>query len=297
MNRTLNISALVCLVLSLAVPLGLAQSSWAGGVANFVRFGFSAKDGYRIRVEGHRTTISLSVSHSERVRNAEASTIYFARARLGDNRIRASFGPLGSVAMRFRPSGRIIHAASEADCKGAQRTVHLGTFIGTLFFRGEGGYVSTRIHRAKGRLINPGSPHCATPAFATSPKYEGGDHQRGKLTSLSAGFKLGLSAVYFTASTGRAPKAHYLAIAEQGAGQIAIYHAAYAEASPLTFATDSALSFASLTPPPPFSGTGSLQRDAEGVRTWTGSLAVSFPGDPDVLLTGSQFKTELTRSW
>lgn len=259
-----------------------------------MQFGFRTGNGYRISVEGHRSTVSLSVIRSRHARHAGASTTYLARAILDTRRIRASFGALGGVSMHFEPSGQVVHARPERGCSGIDRaSTHLGVFIGSLRFRGEGGYVSVNIHRAKGELSSPPQRHCAG---SDGTSGEGEVRPRAKRTLLGAGYRRGLGAVYFGAST-RANKARYYAVAEQGEGQIGIYRVAYATASPLTFATDGALSFASLSPPYPFSGTGSLQRDQNGSRTWTGSLAVSFPGDPNVALDGPEFRTRLTRSW
>lgn len=72
---------------------------------------------------------------------------------------------------------------------------------------------------------------------------------------------------------------------------------AYAYAPASAFATDDSLSFADITPPYPFSGTGSIQRTPDGAPIWTGSLAVSAPGATNLPLTGPLFKTQLTRSW
>ena len=89
----------------------------------------------------------------------------------------------------------------------------------------------------------------------------------------------------------------YKAEVEEGGEQMAVSHVAFVEGSPFTFATDSALSFLSVSPPYPFGGSGLVGRDATGRRTWSGSLVASFPGDPDVSLTGPQYRTSLTRQW
>jgi hypothetical protein len=83
----------------------------------------------------------------------------------------------------------------------------------------------------------------------------------------------------------------------EGGEEFGVSHEAFVEASPLTFATDDALSFLSISPPYPFGGSGLVQRKANGSRAWSGSLDVSFPGDPDVPLTGPQFQTFLARQW
>ncbi len=59
---------------------------------------------------------------------------------------------------------------------------------------------------------------------------------------------------------------------------------------PSRFRFDRALRTATVVPPAPFSGTATFRRGAKGsVPTWSGSLAVSFPGQPGVPLVGSAF--------
>ncbi len=292
MRRGLYAKLLLAFGLVLMLSLTVASSALAGSAGSLMQFGFRAAHGYRIKVEAHRSTIGLSVQRREPLGDARVSTTYYTRAKLSDDRIQASFGALGRIAMRFEPSGRIIRGGA---CSGtARNATRLGVFVGTLRFRGEGGYVSARINRAKGALSSAAAADCrreiAVPIGTQTDRH-------AKRTVLSVGFRRGLGAVYFGASSSYAQRARYSAVTESVEARVATIRFASVEASPLTFATDNALSFASLSPPYPFSGTGSLQRNPNGSRTWAGSLAVSFPGEPDLPLTGPQFRTRLTRSW
>ncbi len=112
---------------------------------------------------------------------------------------------------------------------------------------------------------------------------------------MRADWRRGLSAVSFAAIADR--RSRFFASASQSEGQLAVYRFAFALASPLAFAANDALSLAGVSPPAPFSGSGTLQRDSGGAKSWAGSLAVSFPGAPEVPLTGPQFKTQLSRGW
>ncbi len=289
MRRSFQTKARLVLTLALALSLMIAGSARARGL---MQFGFRAGHGYRIEVAAQRSTVSLTVQRHEPNRHARAFTTYYTRVKPSDTRIQASFGALGVVSMRFKPSGRIVRGGGDCSMTNRDR-IRYGAFVGTLEFRGEGGYLSTRIHRAKGRLIIAARRACRDD-FAAPIPIQADRHPRR--TILDTGFREGVRAVYFGASS-RAQRTRYSAIAESVEGRVATYRFAYVEASPLTFVTDNALSFASLSPPYPFSGTGSLQRNPNGSRTWTGSLAVSFPGAPDLPLTGPQYRTRLTRSW
>jgi hypothetical protein len=257
-------------------------------------------NGYSIRVSAEGATAFLTVSRPLSGDLAEASSVYIARAKLSATRIRATFGELGAVSFRFRPSAGVKRGSAQRGCRGPDRfTTRFGVFVGRLDFEGENGYTAAHLHRVKGRVISPISLNCDGP-FVATPQPRGSHfasaHRRSKLTTLQAGWRLGLDAASFTALDG-GEHARFFASSAQSQGALAIYRFAFALASPLAFATDDSLSLAGVTPPPPFSGSASFQRDLSGSKSWTGSLAVSFPGAPAVPLTGSQFKAQLTRSW
>ncbi|MGN6217681.1 MAG: hypothetical protein ACTHN7_12140 [Solirubrobacterales bacterium] len=273
----------------LALPSAAAADG--GGGASAV-LAFRASSGYRVHVFATRTLVGLRVDAREGPGHAEALTSYLTRGEFTGSDLKADFGELGRVSMRFVPSS----APPSTECEGERqvRSRH-GTFVGSLRFPGEDDYLGADVKRVKGAMVTPVSG-----AGCHSSVALGGGRRRAKpkhkLTSLYAGFRRGLDAVYFRAYK-EAAHAYYEAIDESGGEQVAIYRYAYVEDSPLTFATDSALSFAGISPPYPFSGIGLLQRNPDGSRAWSGSLAASFPGDPDASLTGPQFKTQLLREW
>jgi hypothetical protein len=277
------------LLLVLGALLAAPASGWGAERSSLLSFHVPGSHGYRIIVNSSGPTASVTATRVKHAnRNGSLST-YIGRRKPGTNAVRASFGALGSVAMRFHPSGPVTYSKPERGCIGPDRqTIRHGLFVGTLHFRGEGDYTVARAQRVEGKEVNPPSLDCAG---------SGAPPRRRKIIDFDAGVRSGLLAQFFFATTDRVHPARFVASIEQTEGSLAVHRIAVARASPLTFATDNALSFASLTPPAPFSGTGSLQRRASGARTWSGSLAVSFPGAPDVTLTGPQFKTSLTRSW
>ncbi len=278
-------------------------------------FSFVASKGYEIVVEGAESTVFLSVfrpgavssrstsSRSSGVTQGPSSfgaaiTTYIARGKVSAAGVRAGFAGLGRVAVHFHPSRR---ATPPRGCHGADRSLVPGVFRGEVDFEGEGGYTAAHIHRVRGIVRLLGYSRCSRPA-TRSPRRSRSSHpvsnpDRAKITSFDAEWKSALGTTLFSAATGRAHTARYLAATEQSAGQIAIYRLALAFAPSQTFVFDSALSSASLTPPAPFSGTGSFQQGDAGTRSWAGPLAVSFPGAEDTPLTGPQFTTQLTSSW
>lgn len=282
--------AVAAMLLLVAWPSGAAAK---GGTSDSeLRFAFESHSGYRVHVFATRAYVAIRVDAREGPGYADAFTTYFTRGHFDGDRFSADFGDLGKVSMRFVPSSSALSGRCE---DGRRFLARHGKFVGSLRFPGEGDYLGVDAQKASGVALAPLPGQNCNYAEAL-----GGARPRAKpkhkLTYLYAGFREGLDAVYFRAYK-EAAHPYYEAIDESGGEHIAIYHYAYVEASPLTFATDSALSFASVSPPYPFGGTGSIQRNPDGSRVWSGSLTVSFPGDPGVGLTGPEFKTELLREW
>jgi hypothetical protein len=80
----------------------------------------------------------------------------------------------------------------------------------------------------------------------------------------------------------------------QTRGDLAILRFAFtASDSARAFSVDNALTRAQVKPPAPFHGTGTYRAASDGTKTWTGGLAINFPGAPRLPLTGPEFKPEL----
>lgn len=287
------------LTLATAILLVAPASALAGGGFD-LRFQFTSSDGYKITVGGYDATAALTVAKSNASHGGRVWSTYVARGKVDSTAIQADFGALGHVDMRFQPSGPITYGKRHSHCVGADRyTIRPGVFVGSARFRGEGGYVSAKVHRVKGKVVTPRFLRCFGSLFEELER--GGGHQHGakerpKVTRLYSFLRSGLTAMFFAANE-RGGKAGFVAEMEQTIGSVGVFRGAIVRASPATFAFDDALSSAGVTPPAPFSGSGSFQRGPTGAKSLTGSLAVSFPGAPDVPLTDPRFKTQLTRSW
>ncbi|MGN6256314.1 MAG: hypothetical protein ACTHN3_00990 [Solirubrobacterales bacterium] len=276
---------LAFLLLMLMAPLTARAS--AGESPNY-RFETRSANGYRVIVIARTSTLQLGIVHNENARRAGTATYYLARAETRGGKIRSRIGSLGTISMNFHPTGP--QRMDQHYCGSPMTRSRPGTFVGTLRFRGEGGYVALNFHRLRGVELHRG-PEC-NPAGARPLE------EKGRFAHLYAHFRRGLDATYFNAFTLPSGGAFYYAYTEAGGDEYAVEHEAFVALAPeSTFATDDSLSFANLTPPYPFSGTGTLQRTADGAPLWTGSLTASFPGAPNFPLTGPPFKVRLTRSW
>jgi hypothetical protein len=329
LRRAVGIAALAALLCaSPAVAAGNAQGLPGGGDA-LVKLSFENRDGYKIDVAGFGQTVALSVI--SRRGDGSSSATYLAHGTVTPTSIQASFADRGRVALRFRPTGRKIRLGGHDSHCGPDRDGVVGShgvFVGGLRFRGEADYTSVSVHRAGGASVDyrdviscllsglsskrhaalpagrlpAGLPplglpapvvHRTIPGELDVPTYPS---PGPKATTLSADGKLPLDRTLFGARARGGEKPRFVAIDEHSEGSIAIVRYVTLRAAPATFVSDDALSLASVTPPPPFSGTGTWQRSGSE-KSWTGSLAVSFLGAPHVPLTGSRFSSRLVRGW
>ncbi|HWJ43513.1 MAG TPA: hypothetical protein VNR67_08775 [Solirubrobacterales bacterium] len=218
-----------------------------------------------------------------------ALTEYVARGIQTPERLRASFGKLGRVSMRFRESRRRPWFGKVRDCRGRDRfVVRRGTFVGNLRFRGEDGYLNIRAHRAKGAI--PG----------VAAKCQRGNRSRlahgssiidGSFSGLLATWRNGVNATVFAAASFRDDLV-YVAQREESRGRLSVFRTAAAIGRgelPL----NETVTGGRFSPPAPFHGTGRYRAEPDGSASWTGNLSVDFPGAPRFPLAGPGFETSL----
>ncbi len=289
-------AALLLLAVGLLVVAAAPASAQAQTGSRLLSFKVHGSHGYRIEVKASEATATLAATRAKPHAETGSQSTYIARLRSGAGAIRATFGHLGSVKMRFRPSGPVTESKPQRNCIGPDHfTIHHGVFVGGLEFRGEGGYTEVKASRVKGVSLSPSSLLCGN--FGESARASAADGGPRPTYRFQASFRSRLLAEFFEATTDRAKQSMFFAEVDQTVGSLAIDRLAIAHGRARAFATDSALSFATISPTAPFDGTGSLTRDPTGSRLWNGSLTVDFPGAPDVPLTGPPFKTTLTRGF
>jgi hypothetical protein len=263
-----------------------------------------------------------------KLRDRVSSTTYLAHGEVTPTSIAASFGDRGRIAVRFRPSGRAVRATRDASCKKADNGIiaQLGVFAGELRFEGEGGYTSAEVHRVRGRSVDlaallaclsgpgpgrhavlppPKSPLgvrlpglvAARDAAPRTPGVPTHPSAGPRSTTLVADSKSPLGRTVFVAHLRGRDRTRFVAVTELSEGSLGVVRLAYVRGAPSAFSSDDILSHATATPPPPFSGTGTLQHGPGNAKSWSGSLAVSFLGAPRVPLIGSAFGAWLTRGF
>ncbi|HKF83767.1 MAG TPA: hypothetical protein VKB23_12515 [Solirubrobacterales bacterium] len=255
----------------------------------FFRSGFVLEaDGYRVGVSTFGSAVFVEVWRGRQ--GHRTMTAYFARGVARPERLQATFGQFGKVKMRFRESRNRTWAGKRRTCRGANRFIkRRGVFRGNLRFEGEGGYVSVRIHRAKGAVVTT-APKCLRRRGPGSAPDFGRflDEPKGALMAIA---RSGVDSTSLLAVESRRSTL-FTATAEETHPRLAIIRiAALRKHSPIR--ANESLSAASVSPPAPFRGTGRYNAQPDGSSTWSGNLNVNFPGAPHFPLTGPSFETFL----
>lgn len=217
--------------------------------------------------------------------------------------VRARFGSLGRVSLRFRPSGRIPRKRDpQPGCEGASETTRYGRFVGHLGFRGKGNYF--HVSSAKGEAYIVHSPrlrcrkgqalesHPRSLRKYVAPTLLFSDENSIALlysSTRSHGRYVGITAMH---QEGSPPGADVqLGIVEAKHG-MAIGHGVYLNGPPGTLLTSLPgvhPAMATLAPPAPFHGEAAYSEES---GAWTGTLGVKLAG-LRLLLTGPDFHVHL----
>ncbi len=283
-----------------ALALGVAASAAPAAAKHLLHlaasFHLQGSHGYSIRVFAHRAPVldllakrrGPAAKVSVRVERASASessfagqsVTYSAPARFNKHRIRADLGRFGRIRLRFHKHPRYVLPPARSAAKrrmevcGQSGFAVPGHFRGVFRFHGDGGYTSAIVHRVHGQMFRNGPARCH-------------GHTRGvELEARSASIRfLAFQDPDFGATA-------LVASTRERSGLVKIVRASErltaANAGELT--VDNGLTSAHVSPTgPPFTGWA----DYSSPESWTGSLAVSFPGESDVPLTGPDFSARL----
>lgn len=217
-----------------------------------------------------------------------------AHANLAHEGIRADLGQFGRVAVAWRPSGAVLRG----DGRCGKRTFHLwfagGSYVGSFHFHGDNGFTDAHVRRIAGRngwwralgctyFTSEGfpGPGVLLEASEFSNRLPKGSHRY-----LSVVQNRPHGRVYYGAGMG------------EKRGRLEIGRSAYVEGRARTLSFPPRMDTATLTPPPPFSGSATFERTRRGhPGKWLGDLSVDFPGASDVPLAGEDFGATFMRGF
>jgi hypothetical protein len=263
------------------------------------RFQLDGSHGYRLQISARAATVTIGVARESDTPHAGSSTTYVARGVAGVGGIHANLHQFGRVDVTFHRSAEAARGLPP-DCFGGTTGAATipGYFTGTVDFEGQGGYTSVHANRVRGEVVLPPTEQCPLVAGGSNPLIEDPNAElppaQTRMT-LSALDKAGTGGLLFVAR--RAGKTGFYAERFGTVGQIGLLSLAYALGPRSSFVSDPQVSYGSVHPPKPFVGSATLRRDPGGKRSWSGTLAATFPGGETVPLTGTEFHTTLSRSF
>jgi hypothetical protein len=215
--------------------------------------------------------------------------------------VRARFGSLGWVLLRFQPSGRVRKRDPQPGCEGGPAITEDGRFVGHLSFRGEGNYFHVSSARGEAHLTHsprlrcekgqvPQSPRSLRKYVAPVPLFSDSDSIALLYASARRhGRYVGITAMH---PEGAPPGADVqLGVVESRRG-MAIGHGVYLNGPPgtlLTSAPGGHPATATMAPPAPFYGEAAYSEESDA---WTGTLGVRLAG-LSLPLTGPGFRVHL----
>jgi hypothetical protein len=300
--------------------------------------GASAKRIFDIKHRGVSVTISMRGSHGYRVwvesvgrghvrlsaekgggflallfGRPDLAAAYVVRGRVTRDRLRANFGKLGFVSVRFHRRGRPTPGGTivPVHCKGRQPIREHGRFVGSIRFRGEHGFSRVNLRAARGTVVR---------RFKRSCGFHSGRRPEGAARPSEARPRLELRATVLGAAARRAGRTAAVAglrlesppgKGEEG-GSLTFLAAWVAEhrgrieirRSAEMLGDEGTLLFSppgvepartTMVAPNPFSGTGVYLEEPGSPPSWTGSLSVHLPGEDPVPLAGRRFTAALCR--
>ena len=286
------------------------------------RFYIRSTHGYKVTlvaaVEGTNSPVRIVAE------NHKGGAEYQTPGTVTPTAIHASFGPLGSVSLRFRPSGRVLRSLSEGGGCPFGAKARLGTFIGTFHFRGDGGYTALIAHRVQGGIGAPTAPineheqlklGCQNADHTnimppnqveqhfSEPEGLGRESTPGRGVVATATAENEATVFVAWGFSVRRPEEEgatadaclFIALKEETRGRVSIAREVFQGGPVSQCPFDESSGALSVAPDAPFTGTAAFQRNSNGSTSWLGILAVPMLGRGVVQLAGPEFKSEFVK--
>jgi hypothetical protein len=294
-----TVALMAVALLAPASALAAETFSFGPGAVTYARL--QATHGYRVNfseTEGGYFFV--------RVKGHDSTTDYATKTgRTPGDHLVADFGKRGRFDLRFAPVESETSPIG-SECEGTGR-FESGYLVGRARFRTERGFAQLRIHRVaalreswsratcefSGELPEPGHQKQKRTTFeavaATFPK----DAGLFAAPERSLAFR---ATQFFRHLKPAARRVDYVAELRENSGRVTVDRkvvVAAPERSLLFPGAPHLPEEITVKPPAPFSGSADLLRTPESTFTWSGDLAVAFPGLDPIRLAGPRFSAEI----
>ena len=283
--------SLACAALMLlSLPIAAhAEEFSADGPTAFIAI--QGSHGYKLHVSLEDGNASLTARKDEGDSEVLVSYSDF-EAKAGRRLFTANFGKVGKISVRFQPIGKPSRFRDD-ECSGAPHTDRRGVFVGTIRFRGEGGFSSFSTRRVKGEVSYTPVQNCH---FRVDEVGHLPGQKPGPVVTSFFAYSPSRQLSFEARSETGDEKDELIASTFESRGHVSITREVVADADPSAFSFDPALNSATVAPPAPFVGSASFQRIDDHASRWDGPLAVAFPGLGEVPLTGRDYSWNLIAS-
>jgi len=293
MRLRLTVAAALALVAFACLPVGAEARTRYYEVRGrqLTRSELQGSNGYSILIFVDRKGHLLVQTTKEAF-----TTEYWTHDTLADpDRVKAKLPGLGSISVRFQPRGSVRRLPAFEGCKGPRPTLQPGVMRGTIRFTGEREYTKVETHEADAEVEEWKSQRCRVDAQAPESQPPG-------LEDWISWFSADIGGLDFVAKTyppgvleGGAVlyRAETIEAASEWASLV-IYRRAELISPASTF-SDAHPEHLTISPPPPFVGSGRLVRTPESVFVWKGDLSIQFPGLDPLPLTGPHVESKYCR--
>jgi hypothetical protein len=283
----------ICAAALLALPGAASARSdqFTISASREAEFKLGASNGYRVEVD----SVAQQGTDLFATKGKVEATYEVKGGLTSDNGIDAKLPGVGEITVKFKPSGPPRELPPDRNCKGRSDLIRAGVFRGTIEFEGEGGFTKVETGSARGTVFESFKQVCKIGS-------SGKELSDSQLTLLDATNDHESEDLVVSASTFVSHSKPKFAIASIEANLSSQRHGMTVNRSVSSLGhlnllkltgPGGSLQSALVTPPPPFTGTGSFQLTSKTSATWTGTLSVEFPGTGPVSLAGPQFSPSL----
>lgn len=259
--------------LGYAAPAGAAGGEGRGKLERLLSLEVSAPatNGYRFQFSAFRAQPGGASAMIQVRRESSSATYILRRPELvSKKRVKADFGELGTVSLRFKEV-----AGGHGSDRCGRSSFSVGRFKGKIRFDGESSFTSVRSQRRFGTIISQATRRGCKGGLPFPVPFRA-PAERGSVVTSCGPDGVGLLAFELIADG----PADFFVVKVERTSQLQIIRMTSLVGPSRTVAIDDRTSTARLTPPDPFAGRAFLER-----RKLSGNLRAPLPGVGMVELT------------